>query len=268
MATTLTTRIEPSYLNTQVDFALHCALKSIELFDTAIEKKKEITGCEAPLLALQEIGWGSVELLGRIALVVGDAFMAIVNLLKQEWSSAAYHGLCVVLLDPVDICAAFIAVIIRVVSSLLGICCPTLPVEGWRLAEIINHRSCCFSADWIHWINPTNGVNSENDIFPTNALTLFGEKKCVELDRAKKGLHTLRETETKLVRFVEEFVVLTETNATQIKNAEDAKAVYDFILPSVMKREKISDDILTAIENIDRLISDYFAFGKMSYRFC
>lgn len=267
MATTLTTRFESTVKYTQVDFSIACAQKSIDLFDTAIEREREITGWQAPGLALQEMAWGSLELLGRIALVVGDAFMAIINLLQQEWSSAAYHGLCIVLLDPFDICAAAIAVIIRIASSFLGICCPTLPVKGWRLAEEINLTSSRFSVYVQHYIDPTNGVDSENDIFPTNALTLFSEEECVALDRAKKPLHALRETETKLVRFANEFATLVKAELPPAENAEEANELYEKCWRIAFK-DKVSDDVLTAIKNIDRLLSDYFAFGKMSYRFC
>lgn len=269
MATTLTTRVDSTVKYTQVDFSIACAQKSIDLFDTAIEKQREVMVLDAALLALQEMPNGLFELLGRVALAVGDVFKAIESLFKQNWSSAAYRGLCIVALDPFDICAAVVAVIIRVISSFLGICCPALPVKGWRLAEEINLTSNQLTAYVHRWIDPTSGVDCEHEIHPTNALFLFGEEECVALDRAKKPLHVhaLRDTETKLVRFVNEFATLVKAELPPIENAEEAKELYEKCWRIAFK-DKVSDDVLTAIKNIDRLIADYFAFGRMSYRFC
>ena len=52
MATTLTTRVDSPVKYTQVDFSIACAQKNIDLFDTAIEKQKEVMVLDAALLAL------------------------------------------------------------------------------------------------------------------------------------------------------------------------------------------------------------------------
>jgi hypothetical protein len=268
MATTLTTRIEPTVQYTQLDFTIACAEKSIALFDTAIEKKKEVSGWDAPLLALREIGWGSLQLCSIIAFVVADILIVIGSLFAQNWSSAAYRGLCVVIFNPLLFCAASVGEIISIFSSLFVTCSSTLAIKGWRLAEQIELASFQLVACAHRRINPAGGIQVEHEIYPREAITFFGEQECVDLDRIKKPMHELRETETKLVRFVNEFAALVKAELPPPEDAENAKKLYDANWRNIANKEKMSDDVLTAIKNIEQLIADYFAFGKMSYRFC
>ncbi len=283
MATTLTAPAPTTVCNQQ-DYSIACRQKSIDIFDIAIEKNEEVTGWNAAGFALSEMLRGPTEVVIKIAIIVFELLKAVDMVTEYKWSAAAYSLTCAVLLNPIDILASVAATIVRIASSLLGMCSSSLQLQGWRLAEVIHLSSAQLFAFMLRTINPECDLVQESYILPASAKQFFGESHCITLDRIKKPLHELRETETKLIRFVSEFLELVKKenptyweplfkNPKPLPFAEDAKQLYVEIwrkwTGSLVSKEKCTtlsnQSLLAAIKNIDLLIADYFAFGKMNY---